>query len=119
MAMKRPGDSHGHKEGDRGGDKRSELDQMMLRIRRVQGPSELRPGPPNQPENEEGLPHAGPVELVMQQSDDLRHRKHKHQVEKQLDERGALILGGDDVLWIASHILRVKRWYNEHGLIRN
>jgi hypothetical protein len=64
----------------------------MFRIRRIQRPRELTPGPPHQSEHQHSLPHTGPVELVVQQPHDLRDPIDKHQVEEQFNERCALIL---------------------------
>ena len=65
----------------------------MPGVRSIKGPGELRPTPPDQPQDPYGLSDASPSQVVVEESDDLRHREDEHEIEKQLDERNALILG--------------------------
>ena len=95
--------SYGHEERHRRRGKRPKLYRSVLGVGRVQRPGELRPCPPNEPENEDRLPGAVPPEVVVQQPYDLRYRVHEHQVEEQFDERGALIFGRDE------------RWFRRHS----
>ena len=65
----------------------------MGRVGRVEGPGELAPGPPNEPEHEDSLCRGAPIESVVKEADYLSDGEDEHEVEEQLDERDALVFG--------------------------
>ena len=65
---------------------------MMLRIRCIQRPCKLGPGPPYQPENEYGSAYVNPVKCAMQQMNDLCNGEDKDQVKKEFGKTYRLII---------------------------
>lgn len=66
-------------------------------IGRVRRPGELAPGPQHQPEHKNRLPDGSPGDVPMQDGNDLRNRKDKHEVEEQFHERDTLVVWSRDV----------------------
>jgi hypothetical protein len=89
-------DGHRHQEGDGGGGQHDGLHGGMGRVGGVQRPGELGPGRPHQPEDDHRMRDPGPGQLLVHQADRLGHGVDEHQVEEELDERRALVLGGGD-----------------------
>lgn len=85
-----------------GGHEGGKVDHGVRRVGGVQGPCELRPGPPYEPEDEHCLSDAAPIDVVVEQAYHLRHRKDEHEVEEQLNEGRALVVGRNDG--------RVRHW---------
>src|SRR5215510_10990676 len=67
---------------------------MVGGIGRIEGPGELCPGPPYEPEREDDLACCTQIDAVLKQCHDLRHAEHKHQVEEQFDPRDFLVYRG-------------------------
>jgi hypothetical protein len=54
----------------------------MGRIRCVQAPGELTPGPPNQPEHQDRLRYGYPVDSIVKKLNYLRDGEYKYEIEE-------------------------------------
>ena len=66
---------------------------MAVGIGCVQRPGELAPRPPDEPEYDDAADQAQWIEVVRGLMGKLCNSEDEHDIEKQLDEVGALILG--------------------------
>ena len=92
VVLERVGDRRGHDERDRRRRQRDESNAGVGRVRRVEGPGELGPGPPDQPEEQQRAQDPARVEVMRGQDGDLGDGEHEHQVEEELDEGDRLRL---------------------------
>ncbi len=84
-----------HNKGHGGGDKGDHAYFRISRVRCVEGPRELRPSPPDQPEDKHRLQNLRNTQMFHRQMRDPGDGKYEYQVKEKFDKVGALFVIGD------------------------